>query len=105
VQVAPEVDVIREQVCYDAKLLHFDKLVLRHKLIVLQPVPGRQLRILQLGNAELRWRSGKRAALPTDCRRTNVSQSSQHSVVRILQGAKIHQGAKSAAVPRSRFLL
>jgi hypothetical protein len=52
VQVAPEVDVIREQVCYDAKLLHFDKLVLRHKLIVLQPVPGRQLRILQLGRSQ-----------------------------------------------------
>ena len=32
------------------------------------------------GNAALRWRSGKRAALPRDCRRINVSQLSQHSV-------------------------
>jgi hypothetical protein len=48
VQVAPEIDVVREQVCCDAKLFHSDKLIWRDKLIVLQPVPGRQLWMLLL---------------------------------------------------------
>ncbi len=52
VQVAPEVDVVGEKVGPDAERLHSHELGLRHHLVVLEPVPVGELRILMLGGLD-----------------------------------------------------
>lgn len=48
VQIAPVIDVVGEEVRGDAQLLHSQELLLRHELIVLQPVSSHEPRILTL---------------------------------------------------------
>src|SRR5215475_1139802 len=54
---------------------------LGHDALLRSQASARRLhqRCALAGNAALRWRSGKHAALPRDVRRINVSQSSQRT--------------------------